>query len=152
MNKTQPAFPVSKEMCEHSKIEGYPFGLTKEEYAAIHLNTVPDASWMKWWQDEYIKSLPAAPETVAQKFAESKTKEGQAYTGFIKDHFDSNTGVWVRADDVPREVVDDVNSHVAVINKYYDKIEDMKAYSFLEMEIAWRRKIAAQLMNSFDNK
>jgi len=31
-NSKQPAFAVSKEMCEMSKIETYPYGLTKREY------------------------------------------------------------------------------------------------------------------------
>ncbi len=33
-NGDQPAFAVSKKMCEVSKIETYPFGLTKREYFA----------------------------------------------------------------------------------------------------------------------
>ena len=33
-NSEQPAFAVSKEMCEHSEITEYPFGLTKREYFA----------------------------------------------------------------------------------------------------------------------
>ena len=33
-NGNEPAFAVSKEMCEMSIIEGYPFGLTKREYIA----------------------------------------------------------------------------------------------------------------------
>lgn len=33
-NKDQPAFPLSKEMCEASEVETYPYGLTKREYFA----------------------------------------------------------------------------------------------------------------------
>ena len=33
----QPAFPTSKEMCEYSDIEGYPYGLTKREYIATNV-------------------------------------------------------------------------------------------------------------------
>lgn len=33
-NSKQPAFAVSKEMCEASEIETYPYGLTKREYFA----------------------------------------------------------------------------------------------------------------------
>ena len=33
-NGNEPAFAVSKEICEISKLEGYPFGLTKREYIA----------------------------------------------------------------------------------------------------------------------
>ncbi len=33
-NSKQPAFPPTREMCELSKIETYPFGLTKREYFA----------------------------------------------------------------------------------------------------------------------
>ncbi len=36
-NADQPAFTVSKEMCETSKIEEYPFGLTKLEYISAHI-------------------------------------------------------------------------------------------------------------------
>jgi hypothetical protein len=33
-NGKQPAFAVSREMCEISEIETYPYGLTKREYFA----------------------------------------------------------------------------------------------------------------------
>lgn len=33
-NSKQPAFPVTKEVCDFSKIEGYPYGLTKREHIA----------------------------------------------------------------------------------------------------------------------
>ena len=33
-NSKQPAFAVSKEMCEASEITEYPYGLTKREYFA----------------------------------------------------------------------------------------------------------------------
>jgi hypothetical protein len=33
-NGKQPAFAVSREMCEISEIENYPYGLTKREYFA----------------------------------------------------------------------------------------------------------------------
>ncbi len=36
-NSDQPAYPVSKEICEVSSIETYPFGLTKIEYISTEL-------------------------------------------------------------------------------------------------------------------
>lgn len=36
-NSKQPAFPVSKEMCEYSEITEYPYGITKREYFAAKI-------------------------------------------------------------------------------------------------------------------
>jgi hypothetical protein len=62
-NGKQPAFAVSKEMCEASEIETYPYGLTKREYFAakalqglmVQAIAGQHNSNTKQWNDERAK-------------------------------------------------------------------------------------------------
>lgn len=58
-NSKQPAFAVSKEMCEMSEIETYPYGLTKREYIAAK------AMQGLLSNDEHIKDEKSYPEITA---------------------------------------------------------------------------------------
>lgn len=139
-NRKQVAFPA------HSKT-----GLTKEEYAVIHLTASPPAEFI----NQYIEKNPGPshPGLVFQVFRGKETKEGKSYANaYLQHYFDSEKGKWKSdsKDVVPQEVIDDVNVHVEIVNKYYEDLEAFKLDRYIQMEIIWRRKVGVALMDSFD--
>jgi hypothetical protein len=118
------------------------WGLNEMEYAAIHLNVSAPALFIQQYTDE--NKGPMHPGYVMYVFKE--------HGGLLQHWFDAEEGKWVDGfeEKIPAGLIINVNDHVKKIEAFYKEMAQFEMDRMVSIEVAWRRKVAESLINSFE--